>query len=164
MATYTANYGLHQWVPEDVFVRTDFNTDLSKIDAGLKTAQDTANSAATAAAAAQSTANTANTNAAAAQSTADGKAAIVTGTYTGNGNYTQTISLGFRPRAVFVERRDGSRAAYAPTGGLALNGCHCYSSASDEAIYITSSGFLVCSANVAATNTLSDVYYYLAVQ
>ena len=35
MATYTANYGLHQWVPEDVFVRTDFNTDLSKIDTAL---------------------------------------------------------------------------------------------------------------------------------
>ena len=35
MATYTANYGLHQWVPEDVFVRTDFNEDLAKIDTAL---------------------------------------------------------------------------------------------------------------------------------
>ena len=35
MATYTPNYGLHQWVPEDNFQRTDFNTDLSKIDTVL---------------------------------------------------------------------------------------------------------------------------------
>lgn len=35
MATYTPNYGLHQWVPEDVFVRTDFNEDLEKIDTTL---------------------------------------------------------------------------------------------------------------------------------
>ena len=32
MATYTPNYGLHQWVPEDIFVRTDFNEDLKQID------------------------------------------------------------------------------------------------------------------------------------
>ena len=33
MATYTANYQLHQWVPEDNFLRTDFNQDFQKIDA-----------------------------------------------------------------------------------------------------------------------------------
>ena len=32
MATYTENYQLHQWVPEDDFLRTDFNTDFQKID------------------------------------------------------------------------------------------------------------------------------------
>lgn len=35
MATYTENFGLHQWVPEDDFLRTDFNTDFQKIDAAL---------------------------------------------------------------------------------------------------------------------------------
>lgn len=35
MATYTEHYGLHQWLPEDNFLRTDFNTDLEKIDAAL---------------------------------------------------------------------------------------------------------------------------------
>ena len=35
MATYTPNYGLHQWVPEDDFLRTDFNEDLSKLDTAL---------------------------------------------------------------------------------------------------------------------------------
>ena len=32
MATYTPNYGLHQWVPEDNFQRTDFNEDFLTID------------------------------------------------------------------------------------------------------------------------------------
>lgn len=35
MATYTEHYGLHQWLPEDNFLRTDFNTDLEKIDTAL---------------------------------------------------------------------------------------------------------------------------------
>ena len=35
MATYTENYQLHQWVPEDDFLRTDFNEDFAKIDAAL---------------------------------------------------------------------------------------------------------------------------------
>lgn len=35
MATYTEHYGLHQWVSEDNFLRTDFNTDLEKIDQAL---------------------------------------------------------------------------------------------------------------------------------
>ena len=32
MANYTPNYQLHQWEPEDPFLRTDFNQDLQKID------------------------------------------------------------------------------------------------------------------------------------
>ena len=35
MATYTANYGLHQWEPGDDFLRTDFNADFQKIDTAL---------------------------------------------------------------------------------------------------------------------------------
>ena len=35
MANYTPNYQLHQWEPEDKFLRTDFNADLSKIDTAL---------------------------------------------------------------------------------------------------------------------------------
>ena len=35
MANYTPNYQLHQWAPEDKFLRTDFNEDLNKIDAAL---------------------------------------------------------------------------------------------------------------------------------
>ena len=35
MASYTANYGLHQWEASDSFLRTDFNADLQKIDAAI---------------------------------------------------------------------------------------------------------------------------------
>lgn len=42
MSAYTPNYGLHQWVPEDKFLRTDFNEDFSKIDTELKAAADKA--------------------------------------------------------------------------------------------------------------------------
>ena len=35
MANYTPNYQLHQWEPQDPFLRTDFNADLSKIDTTL---------------------------------------------------------------------------------------------------------------------------------
>ena len=42
MANYTPNYQLHQWEPEDKFLRTDFNQDLSKIDTALGTLSATA--------------------------------------------------------------------------------------------------------------------------
>lgn len=35
MATFTPNYGLHQWVPEDRFTRADFNADFAALDAAL---------------------------------------------------------------------------------------------------------------------------------
>lgn len=35
MADYTEHYQLHQWQPEDPFLRTDFNADLAKIDTAL---------------------------------------------------------------------------------------------------------------------------------
>ena len=35
MADYTEHYQLHQWVPTDDFLRTDFNTDFANIDAAL---------------------------------------------------------------------------------------------------------------------------------
>lgn len=35
MADYTEHYHLHQWQPQDKFLRTDFNEDLAKIDTAL---------------------------------------------------------------------------------------------------------------------------------
>ena len=35
MASYTQHYQLHQWASTDDFLRTDFNTDLEKIDTAL---------------------------------------------------------------------------------------------------------------------------------
>lgn len=40
MGTYkTEHYGLHQWVPEDDFLRTDFNENFEKLDTALHTAE-----------------------------------------------------------------------------------------------------------------------------
>ena len=75
----TTHYDLSQYVGTDKPTYLgDYNTDMSKIDAGINSAQTTADSASTAATnaqttaeTAQTTANTAVTNAAAAQSSAD---------------------------------------------------------------------------------------------
>ena len=40
MASYTANYGLHQWEAADDFLRTDFNTDFGIIDGALAGLED----------------------------------------------------------------------------------------------------------------------------
>ena len=71
MATYTSNYQLHQWAPEDNFLRTDFNEDFAKIDTGI----------------------------AAAMAEAAVKSRAVSGSYSGNGS-TRSVNLGFQPQAV----------------------------------------------------------------
>lgn len=35
MASYTEHYQLHQWEPEDPFLRTDFNQDFQEIDTAI---------------------------------------------------------------------------------------------------------------------------------
>lgn len=82
MATYTSNYGLHQWEPEDNFLRTDFNEDLKKIDEALvqKAEEVTVD---------------------ALENQVEKKAEFVTGSYKGNGE-GQSISLGFQPQAVYI--------------------------------------------------------------
>ena len=73
MATYTSNYGLHQWAPEDNFLRTDFNMDLQKIDTALRAVQEAAGE----------------------------KSYFVSGNYVGDGG-TKTVELGFQPRALVL--------------------------------------------------------------
>ena len=150
MASYTTNYGLHQWEPADDFLRTDFNTDFAKIDAGMRAAQSAADGA-------QSAASTA-------QSTADGKSGIVTGSYTGNDAESRTISLGFQPKAVLVERRDGVRYSNATVAGLALAGKPAYTSSGDGGVTVTSNGFTVSRKNFTTTNESGITFYYLAVR
>lgn len=157
MANYTQHYQLHQWVPEDNFLRTDFNGDFEKIDTAIHKAQ-------TAAEGAQSAAEAAQAAGEGAQSTADGKATIITGSYTGNDAASRTISLGFQPKAVLVERQDGIRYGNATVAGLALNGYPCYTSASDGGITITANGFTVNRKNYTITNESGTVFYYLALR
>ena len=82
MATYTSNYGLHQWAPEDNFLRTDFNEDLKKIDEAIKGVETDTDQKLTE------------------------KAEVVWGSYTGNNGEKRQISLGCKPKLVLLFCRD----------------------------------------------------------
>ena len=134
MATYTANYGLHQWVPEDNFQRTDFNTDLFKIDTALQNLQ----------------------------SQSDGKAEIIFGSYTGDGAASRTISLGFKPKWLLVMVQTGNMSV--GYGGLAAPGYPTVGSGTTTAMATSSSGFTVYfnSTSSLNTNRASQYYHYIA--
>ena len=120
MATYTANYGLHQWVPEDNFLRSDFNTDFQKIDSAIKATEEELRSGYQgevtrldgALAAAQQTLRNEftgglqNVNAAldTLQQASSRKLEMVTGSFVGNATAgttaEQAIQLGFQPCCV----------------------------------------------------------------
>ena len=136
MATYTANYQLHQWVPEDNFLRTDFNQDFAKIDTAL----------------------------AGAETLARQKSRVVAGTYTGNAAGSRDINMGFQPIAVLVEVSFGKRAAsgYSMFGGLAVRGGSLQHS--DTALSITQTGFQVDAGGESSTNTNGQSYRYIAIQ
>ena len=93
MASYTANYQLHQWEPADFFLRTDFNADFAKLDAALAGKAGLADLAE--------------------------KLGAVTGSYTGDGSAGRTISLGFAPIAVFLREDEDSGAILAVQKALA---------------------------------------------
>ena len=147
MASYTSNYQLHQWVPEDDFLRTDFNTDFQKIDTAIK----------------------------AVKNQADGlnssKAEIVTGSYTGDGAATRTVTLGFRPTAVLLENRMGARGSSSVIqAGLALWDAPLYTVSggvpNPSALEITATGFTA--ANGGSTGSTLNIdgtaYQYIVVK
>lgn len=139
MATYTANYGLHQWVPGDNFLRTDFNTDFQKIDAGIK----------------------------AALAASTDKVGAVTGTYIGNGTASRDIILGFQPKAILVEERTGVRGTVEQyRAGLALPDAPGVSRLGGTGVIVTENGFQVgyYSATGSLTNYSGSTYHYLAIR
>ena len=138
MATYTTNYQLHQWVPGDNFLRTDFNTDFQKIDAAIKGVETAANTAL-----ALKADKTELTQACGALDEA--KCETLTGSYTGNGANTRTIDLGCAPRAVFI---DDELAVPGMAGSYLLS--------------LTASGFQVRDSLGTSTNSSGETYYYLA--
>ena len=114
MATFTENYGLHQWAAEDDFLRTDFNEDFAKLDSAIKGVEtgaaqalsqyQTANDAAVAAL--ESGTNATLAALAANLGTGGKTARIAWGSYTGTGtcgtdNPTK-LSLDFCPVVVIV--------------------------------------------------------------
>ena len=92
------------------------------------------------------------------------KCEVYVGTYTGNGNSNQTITLGFQPKAVLVVRNNGamylSQIMY---GGIALPGHNC-EYAGDTAITVLSNGFRVYFNNskYAYTNQSESDFFYIA--
>lgn len=81
MASYTKHYHLHQWMPEDAFLRTDFNTDLSAIDQALGELAE-----------------------AAAAIGGLGNCEISHTTYTGNGSFSRTQTFPGKPLVVMTAR------------------------------------------------------------
>ena len=96
MATYTSNYQLHQWVPSDNFLRTDFNTDFQKIDAAL--------AALNSGKAGAGTVSSLQSAVSSLQSAMDGKLELRSGSYSGNGSTGRVISVGATPRILFISQ------------------------------------------------------------
>ena len=102
MATYTPNYGLHQWVPEDQFRRTEFNEDFLKIDTALAAKADSGSTSSTISSLQSQLSGKASvSDLNNLRATVNTKCRVVVGTYTGNGA-RQDISLGGTPQAVFI--------------------------------------------------------------
>lgn len=149
----TTNYQLTLWdYADEGFgperAREDLAENFTKLDTALR-AEETARAGAV---------NTLNTALA-------GKAAIVTGSYTGNDESERTISLGFTPKAVYLCREDGS-AGYSSGsamcfGGLALPNLPVY--ASGNLVTCVVGGIQVRNrSSFLTTNSASRKYHYIA--
>ncbi len=169
MSTKTSHYQLHQWEPSDQFLREDFNADFAKIDAGIQNAYDRAGQVESNLTAqltsAKNVLNTAigkkadTTALTALQTVVAGKCEIVAGSYTGNGEYTRTIHLGFTPKAVILENSQGTRPSNCYAGGIALPGHPIY----NGTVTIVSDGFVLKQTTSSAQfNALNNVMYYIA--
>lgn len=137
MASYTEHYGLHQWEPNDDFLRTDFNKDFRAIDGALGE-----------------------------------KSGIVTGTYTGNSSASQSVNLGFQPKAVLVMESSGLAASTSGStpqvyGGLALWNKPVQNTTDKISLKLTTTGFTVYNYSdydYIRINRSGRTYYYLAIR
>ena len=162
----TQNYQLHGWAFGDEFPRVELNANFTKLDTALK-AEATARAAAAQneAAARAAAVNTLNTALA-------GKAAIVTGSYTGDGVASQTINLGFTPKAVLVRAVNGAASDnYRTYSALAVTGQDAVNNGNTTILALTASGFRAChsaqeggSYLAPRVNTSGQKYNYLAVK
>ena len=172
----TNQYGLKQWEDYEGLRRGDLNQAMEGVDQALAGAIAGVNQSVTAAAAQASQALAAET---AARSNADAglqgqvtalnttKAAIVTGSYAGNGTENREINLGFAPKAILLEVTTGMRAttgvAYA---GLAIPGVPLASKNKSPGLELTQNGFRVSysESNSSYTNRVNENYCYAAVK
>lgn len=179
----TQNYNLHSWVPEDDFLRSEFNDNFTSLDTALKSLSTALAVETTAREQAIASEATARQQAVSAEAQArqsavttltTGKAELVCGFYTGDGTAERTITLGFQPRAVLIMHDHGrayvnasnSSAAY---GGLFLPGhplCCSTSGTADSGIAaeVVSTGFKVYDRGYSETNITNNTYCYIAVK
>ena len=142
---YTQNYSLCQWEPADKVLREDFNADNAKLDTALSRIETTANAAKRVA---DSTAGAAFT---------PERLPFVAGRFTGDGQASRLIELGFYPTAVLLFTGNGltfvSPNCY---GGLATRGM------STGAVAVSNTGFTVYVRDGGRGNDKNYSYNYIA--
>lgn len=97
----------------------------------------------------------------------DGAAKVTFGSYTGDGESSRLIPLGFTPAAVYLCRNDGTDTTeYGFCGGLAMPGLPAFYTASCPQLAVEKGGFRVKNASAGSRqimgNVLNTVYYYMA--
>lgn len=153
-SSYTTNYQLNQWAAADKVLREEFNQDNAKIDGALAAIQSAVD-------------QEADQRQDAVEAVAATVPQIVTGTYVGDGEYSQFIDLGFTPKAVYICHESGtvfSSAGWSYWGGLALPGkpakresCNIVSIATNGfQVYYRTDPYTVYS------NLADDTFYYIA--
>ena len=173
-SNHTEHFSLNQWLPDDQVKRTDFNEDNAKIDAALNDLSgglaEKAGQAALDALAAEVTKKATTAALEALSNTLASMPRLVTGTYTGNGEESRLISLGFQPKALLVMTDEGySARPYTDDyyGGLALPGKPVFRQTNYGTYYILTieaGGFRVYydKSNYVLSNQKEINYYYLA--
>ncbi|MGN1004610.1 MAG: hypothetical protein ACI4O5_07195 [Oscillospiraceae bacterium] len=148
---HTENYQLNQWDAADPIRREDFNADNAALDAALNAIKN----------AAEEDVRSLNETVAALADTVEGHK-IAVGSYTGN-NGTQTISVGFKPKIVFIHNAYCS-ANDSYRSGLAITGASFLANASLLGlIEITDNGFRVVHDSNCSMNYSIYKYYYFAI-
>lgn len=157
-------------------LRTDFNGEISRLDAALNETEEDLRSDFNGNLDSVNTALSQLEKELRAEHTADisrldtlvtslkNRVEIVIGTYTGNGEMDQQITLGFRPKAVLIEHQDGRRS-----GG---NGAYFWAGLvpgqGQPVAYLATvndQGFIAHQyARTAQTNADKEIYYYLALR
>ena len=146
----TSNYGLNQWIGMDKPKMADFNADNQKVDGALH---------------AHATDETAHVSA---QEREVWSGAVpVLGSYRGDGNPTQEISLGFSPAFGIVFAAGENPFQPVDQTTVALRAAFLAGGGSSQAALVTETGFSVLSSatpvsgRVAALNEAGVTYQYL---
>ena len=141
---HTEHYELPIWDAGDRFLRTEFNEAHQKIDAAL---------------AGMATGDELE----AVEELAQSRAWLVTGTYTGDGADSQTIELGFQPKAVLVVPGGGLNAECSYETGAQL----AFPNQASHLLSVTASGFKVSGGGSGGLNsdrTGYNPFFYVAMR